>query len=69
MPHFHRIKIMFPSVFDDSTIVSPVQGLELRFLYAAHAGDVTKLEELLGQGYSVNAQNKVSHFGGVLFQL
>ena len=60
---------MFPSVFDDSTIVSPVQGLEERILYAAEAGDITTLQELLGQGCSVNAQNKVSHIGGVSFQL
>ena len=60
---------MFPSVFDDTTIVSPVQGLEKRILFAAGAGDIAKLEELLGQGCSVNVQNKVSHIGGVSFLL
>ena len=60
---------MFPSVFDDSTIGSPVQGMELSFLYAADAGDITRLQELLGQGCPIDAQNKVSHIGGVSFQL
>ena len=60
---------MFPSVFDDTTIVSPVQGLELRILYAAGAGDIARLQELLGQGCPIDAQNKVSHIGGVSFQL
>ena len=60
---------MFPSVFDDSTIVSPVQGMEFSFLYAAEAGDITKLQELLGQGCSVNALDEVSHIGGVSLQL
>ena len=60
---------MFPSVFDDSTIVSPVQGLELRLLYAAWAGDIAKLQELLEQGCPIDAQNEVSHIGGVSFQL
>ena len=60
---------MFPSVFDDSTIVSPVQGLEERILYAAQVGDLTKLQELLGQGCPIDAQDKVSHIGGVSFQL
>ena len=60
---------MFPSVFDDTTIGSPVQGLELSFLYAAEAGDISKLQELLGQGCPIDALDEVSHIGGVLFQL
>ena len=60
---------MFPSVFDDSTIGSPVQVLELGFLYAANTGDITKLQELLGQGCPIDALDEVSHIGGVLFQL
>ena len=60
---------MFPSVIDDSTIGSPVQGLEERILYAAEAGDITRLQELLGQGCPIDAQDKVSHIGGVSFPL
>ena len=60
---------MFPSVFDDSTIGSPVQGLELSLMYAARTGDITRLQELLGQGCPIDALDEVSHIGGVLFQL
>ena len=60
---------MFPSVFDDSTIGSPVQGLESRILYAAETGDIITLQELLGQGCPIDAQDEVSHIGGVSFQL
>ena len=60
---------MFPSVFDDSVIVSTVQGLELRILYAAEAGDIPRLQELLGQGCPIDAQDEVSHISVVSFQL
>ena len=60
---------MFPSVFDDSTIVSPVQGLEERILYAARTEDIARLQELLAQGCPIDAQDKVSHIGGVSFLL
>ena len=56
---------MFRSAFDESTIVSPVQGLEYAFLVAAQNGDLQKLEECLKQGCPVAAQNIVSHIGGV----
>ena len=59
---------VFCSAFDESTIVSPVQGLEYGFLGAAHNGDLHKLEELIEQGCPVTAQTIVSHFGGVIFQ-
>ena len=67
--HTFTVLHYVPSVFDDSTNVSPVQGLELRILYAAHKGDITRLQELLGQGCPINAQDEVSHIGGVSFQL
>ena len=56
---------MFCSAFDESTIVSPVQGLEYVFLVAAQNGDLHKLEECLKQGCPVAAQNIVSHIDGV----
>ena len=48
--------------------MSPVQGLEYGFLFAAQDGDVHKLEEFLEKGCSVNAQDTVSHVHGVLLQ-
>ena len=59
---------VFRSAFDESTVVSPVQGLEYGFMVAARNGDLHKLEEFIEQGCSVTAQDKVSHIGGVTFQ-
>ena len=40
--------------------MSPVQGLEHAFLDAAIKGDVPRMKDLLDQGCSVDAQDRVS---------
>ena len=55
-------------MLNESTIVSPEQGLEYGFLFAAQNGDVHKLKDFLEKGSSVNTQDKVSHINRVLFQ-
>ena len=49
------------SVFQcgESSIVSPVQGLQFAFLTAAYEGDLDKIKDLIGQGCSVNAKTQV----------
>ena len=38
----------------ESTLVSPVQGLQHAFLVATRKGDLDKMKDLIGQGCSVN---------------
>ena len=38
----------------ESTLVSPVQGLQHAFLIATRKGDLDKMKDLIGQGCSVN---------------
>ena len=66
MPLFTALECV--SVLGESTTVSPVQGLEYGFLFAAQDGDVHKLEEFLEKGCSLNVQDTVSHIHGVLLQ-
>ena len=46
--------------FGQSSIVSPVQGLERGFLDAAYTGDLPRVKDLLEQGCPVNAKDEVS---------
>ena len=48
--------------------MSPEKELEYRFLAAAENGNIHRLQELLEQGCSVNAQNKESYLHRVPFQ-
>ena len=70
MPLFTALECVsvLQSVLDESTTVSPVQGLEYGFLFTAQDGDVHKLEEFLVKGCSLDVQDTVSHIHGVLLQ-
>ena len=63
----HRTVLLSVFQFGPNIIVSPVQGLESAFLDAAYEGDLSKVKDLLEQGYPANAQGKVSTTHSAVF--